>query len=219
MKELKKKLFITSCYLVVSILLLLYVSYSQYRINIEAIVIMPRVQSMNCAINLSTSSGTAIGLVNEPIAKLYGFLDTLAPGSSASKYCEEDDQNHKIVVTINSTTDTAIGIDYTLSVITDGVLPLEFILKDDSGEYSVKSVTGKSQELIFVDTMQRPILYTLTKDAVCNNKHYIYVGWNTDDPDGQDISLCKEVEKICIKAKVVGQPGEQMKLKEEYYER
>ena len=237
--QLKKKLFILAGYLMVTALLFVYVSYSQYKITVEATVRMPKVYTMQAGIDLSsvdandveTDRGLKYGVdfvaddhtTTERAIEAKGFLDELVPGNKAETYASSGsgDTQHKLVVKVNNqlveegvTTASPLGVQYTLSVETDGVLPLQFILYDNGATYSALTVHGGPQSVQFIDPSTGAAkVFTIDAGGESEDKpwrentHEIYVGWNNSDSKGTDISLCKEVEKIVVKAKITALPA------------
>ena len=238
--QLKKKLFILAGYLMVTALLFVYVSYSQYKISMEATVRMPKVYTMSAGIELeSKTSGSAIVPRNlkhgvdyladdhtttEQAVEIKGFLDELMPGNKAETYAASSTESqHKLVVKMNnklekedgSVSASKLDIKYSLSIQTDGVLPLHFIMfAADGTTYSaVTTHTNSVQEVAFKDASGNIKEFYISAGAIEAGKdfnektHEIYVGWNNDDKNGTDIALCKEVEKIVVKAKITALPA------------
>lgn len=253
--QLKKKLFILAGYLMVTALLFVYVSYSQYKISIEATVRMPKVYTMSAGIDLSSVSGGAITdrglkfgvdeLADEHVAEgkteketaveIKGFLDELVPGNKAETFAAKENNEpgsetqHKLVVKIDNkletedpetgekiTTASPLDIKYTLSVQTDGVLPLHFVLYDNGTTYSALTTHTADkavQEVVFKNPDGSAKEFFISAGAIDaakgfnENTHEIFVGWNNTSTGNTDIELCKEVEKIVVKAKITSLPA------------
>ena len=239
LSKLKKKLFTLAAYLLVSASLLVYVSYSQYKIKYEATVIMPKVYTMKAGLklysktgeggaeenrglvqNLELASGTDLAetvLTTEDTVVINGFLDELMPGNVAATYAstgDADGAQHKLIIAVDNalggTADaeaSRLGIKYSLSVSTDGILPLHFILIDKNGaECSLKTnhTGSKTEEQYFKDADGKPVEFELPAGEYSINDHNVYVGWNNEDANGRNIELCKEIDKIVIKAHITG---------------
>ena len=252
LNKLKKRLFVLAGYALVTGLLFVYVSYSQYKMSMYARVRMPESLTLQAGLALSgtgtpteNTSGGAVqtadrGLHAVADVSIDGFMDTLVPGNKAATYADASStesitNNHKLVVSVNNIAEPEvkdadgnvvtsakaldIGLEYTLTVKTDGMLPLEFVLKGDDGNYykgrSVHNGTEQAIKLTKVgaDPNGEPDGTTEAKFIIPGGvpetkDHFIYVGWNNQDENGTDIALCKELDRIVIQAHITGLPQE-----------
>ena len=108
----KKKLFIAASYLVVSVLLLMLVTYGQYRIRIKGDVVMPAAETNQASLAISHN------------------LDATYAGDASG--------NRMVSVTVYDHFEqekTGIPLEYTLRIYSKGILPLQFLLVDGNDKY------------------------------------------------------------------------------------
>ena len=226
-RQLKKRLFILAGYLFITAILLVYLSYSSYRIKIETTVLMPRTYTMSASLGIDYNESltkeddgyqNAKALTTAAVTlEDYNALVGLAPGKNAETYALQsgDDikESHKFSVTINNmdvngTSPCALDLYYTLEVETAGRLPLSFVIEEDgtiTGSAVVDCTENEqTTSAIFVsESTHEPLVYKLEAgETLSENTHNIYIGWNDDSPRAADIDLCREVDKITIRAKI-----------------
>ena len=192
----KKKLFVAAAYLLVAALLLVFVSYGQYKIKINA-DLMYKAATMQAQISLAHS-------FDNHSAAVGGWLADLQPGDKASEACTAGDANRKIGVTISNHADatgeqTEVDMKYTLRITSAGRLPLEFVLKDGTTTYtSVKS----GSEYKFVDGSGNEAEFSIGHSGDIDQNYEIYVGWDNTSSELTDASYRKEVDVLEIRADV-----------------
>ena len=139
LKKLKKKLFIAGAYLLIFFLLLLYVSYSAYRIHIAADVIMP--QAIPVQAGLTVSCNLADGKTVDAQGIV---LNGLQPGEKVST--ASDATERIISVTVKNSTVSEVSKlpqSFKIYVEETGPIPLEIILTDDEDpSFSARAVTS-----------------------------------------------------------------------------
>ena len=149
LKALRKKLFILGAYLVIALALLVYVSYSSFRISMYGDVLLPQADGFQAGFelteNLTSGSAVVVG----------DFLEGLRPGDSASKKCADDESAYRIDVKVSNgaiivreveSNDpnvdpekietlmySTLDLKYTLRITTSANMPLDFVLKSDLG--------------------------------------------------------------------------------------
>jgi len=215
-------------YLIVTAILLVYVSYSSYKIRINTTVRMPQTYTISAGLDMDEydeaeyASGDIGGIyLTSASVELtsYSALVGLAPGTSATTYAdsstvEEIAKNHKFVVNVsNKQPDNENGyckldLSYNLEVETTGRLPLTFALKDTSSGAVVatavinRSATEAACKANFVDNGNNLAKFSLSGATLNTNTYEIFIGWNDDDVDSSSMDLCREVDKITIRAKI-----------------
>ena len=128
----KKKLFIAASYLAVSVLLLMLVTYGQYRIRIKGDVVMPAAETIQASLAISHD------LDAETSADLSGYLAGLHPGDNATTHAGDASGNRMVSVTVYDHFEqekTGIPLEYTLRIYSKGILPLQFLLVDGNDKY------------------------------------------------------------------------------------
>ena len=149
LKALRKKLFILGAYLVIALALLVYVSYSSFRISMYGDVLLPQADGFQAGFELTENLTSGSAIVNGK------FLEGLKPGDSASKKCADDESAYRIDVKVSNgaiivreveSNDpnvdpekietlmySTLDLKYTLRITTSANMPLDFVLKSDLG--------------------------------------------------------------------------------------
>lgn len=153
--SLKKKLFILAGYVLAAALLLIYVTYGQYRITIQATVVTPEAAVFSGNIKLEINEST--GIVNS--SAYSQFLSGLIPGDRAHFFATEhpNDTNHKMKLEVSNfqeqpvqtqsdegeQTEPAVteklvseaDLRYTIRLYSTGFIPVEYVMvKQPVGE-------------------------------------------------------------------------------------
>lgn len=224
--KLKKRLFIVAGYLLVATAMLVYVSYSHFRMKIEAQVYMPETYEIQASMSLDPKLSTA-----QSVELGSAFLNELNPSSDAA------DLDSKRCITLfvsngDTTSPEAISsvseldAKYTITIESSGRLPLEFLIYDSVEEgqakttYTAVAFDGSYSygdgplEFRFTDengTEFRPALPQGTEGAATRNMHKIYVGWDQSarlrgdyDPSVfESMDFRKEIDEIRVKIEII----------------
>ena len=227
--QLKKKLFIVACYLLVALALLLYVTYSHYRMRIQAEVYMPETYAIEASMSLDPRLTTG-----ESIMLNSAFLNELNPASDADAYAQNDNPHYRILLRVANADTTAseevtikdeVAWTYKLTIETSGRLPLEFVVYEDDESGTPEKYTAVAYNGTYSDS---PLEYKFTNaegeelqvalPAVAEpdgdiqvNVHKIYVGWdktkqNTADYDPsvyENVEFRKEVDELKLRVSLV----------------
>ena len=212
LEKLKKKLFIIGVYLLVAAGMLVYVSYSQYRISIKGTVAMPQAYNVQASIFLGhtlTSDGA--------IYVGHTVLKDLSPGCDAASFAGSNDANHKITVSVNNSEGyedptvevSPLDLTYKIYIRSTGRLPLEFVTSGPDGKlYKATAYTGNNETELtyrFTNNGTEPA-FTLTGGAFSKIEHNIYVGWDTSNVEFEDAAFRKEVDELMLVAELVAEP-------------
>lgn len=215
-KKLKKKLFVSGAMVVLSALLLIVVSFGQYRIKVSGQINMPE------AAEIETS------IIVEPDLTTHGddteiVLTDLQPGDSAKVYASDSNINRRFKLTVTNATGTnvsKVGIKYSISIETANRIPLEFYLvpaSDTNSRFASKyEGNGNTGIYKFYDNNYEKKFSIEKTNEVKSCEYYIYTGWdnsgsiasttNHQDSTARDktgASYRKEVEVINVKVNVV----------------
>lgn len=226
LEQLKKKLFVLGGYLLVTAALLVYVSYSQYRITVNGTVEMPPAYNVQAALGLNQAISSQGALYFDS-----AFLNDIAPGSNAETFASNNDDDHKITLTVTNTDSTAEGsgdispldLTYRIYIKTGGRIPLKFItFDDDDNKYIATAYTDGSQdELIYTfkkdGTGDEP-LFNLSGAAFSTHTNEIFVGWDNSKTEYEDARFRKEVDELLIVAELVAKSPKKLENSElEWY--
>lgn len=212
-QKLKKKLFVTGAMVIVSAVLLVVVSFGQYRIKITGEIQMPEAADIQASIELVP------GFINQG-ENTEVFLTDLQPGDSAQEFASESNVNRRFKLTVSNATGTnvsQVGLKYSIIITTDNRLPLDFYLvpvSDTDAGYSCKDISGSYR---FYDGESEKMFTIAKGTSVVSDEYYIYTGWNNKgsvtvtnsmhkDTTGRkntDAKYRKEVDVINVKVNVV----------------
>lgn len=200
---LRRRLFILAAYVVVTAALLIYVSYSNYRLLRTATVQFPEATFM--AATLTLTPNTADGKNEVYAANMDAVLANLAPGDNVTDLADAEDIDHRIVLTVKSFaseepdepeepengeeggeeepehTVTPLAMDYVIKVKSFGHLPLDLMLVEEDGTSYKSQRTGSygAYEYRFYSdsSFSEEAEFHFDKDTEAEKTFYIYVGW------------------------------------------
>lgn len=209
LKNLKKKLFIAGAYLLIFFLLLLYVSYSAYRIHIAADVIMPQVIPAQAGLTVSCNLADGKTVDAQGIV-----LNGLQPGEKVST--ASDATERIISVTVKNSTVSEVSKlpqRFKIYVEETGPIPLEIILTDDEDpSFSAKAKTtviDNNYDKIKVagfakEDGSEPVFSIGAND---NEQHSfkLHFGWN-NDIKVHSSTIRKELATVNIRVELTGLP-------------
>ena len=199
---LRRRLFILAAYVVVTAALLVYVSYSNFKLMRTATVQFPETEFM--AATLTLTPNIQDGKDGEYAAEtnMSAVLADLAPGDVVTKLAQDEDVNHRLTLTVKSfeqeednggggsepeKTVTPLAMDYHLVLKSYGHLPLELLLIRDGDSVSYKtqrtgSYTNTYEYRFYLpgaseDDYSQEAVFHFDEDEDNEHKFYIYVGW------------------------------------------
>ena len=224
--KLKKRLFIVAGYLLVATAMLVYVSYSHFRMKIEAQVYMPETYAIQASMSLDPKLSAA-----QSVDLDAAFLNDLNPSSDAADF-----DSRKCITIVVSNGDTTspeaisslseLDAKYTISIESSGRLPLEFLICDslepgqEKTTYTAVAFDGSYSygdgplEFRFKDengAEYRPVLPKGIEGASAQNTHKIYVGWDQSARLKSDyapsvyenMDFRKEIDEIRVKIELI----------------
>jgi len=217
-KSMKKKLFIGGAYLVVALLLLIYVSYSAYRIKISATVQMPEALAQKASLYVEYNQATGSQVDPRGI-----MLSGLRPNEKAATYESMGyeaarDAGRAIRFSVSNaafidesgspgSTRSKLAIQYKLQLDETGVVPLKCILVQicEDGQkkrYTVSTGEGYEQRTRTVkDGGGNDAVFVINNDKLRTDNFELYFGW--DDAKGVYSSNDrKEIASVGIRAQI-----------------
>ena len=222
-----KKFFVILAFLLVLGMLFLLISFAKYRKKIDGEIRMPEAKMIQATLSLDKDLA-AMNLASST------YLADLQPGDEVRDFLENEDVDHRIVVTItnhglvgtSTTLDerTELKLRYKLYLEGTDHLPLEFIMVDEQGQKYIAKKTGSrycfyplntNNGTETVETTEAEFTIAETEDIA--QIYTIYVGWNNRVSGADDAAklLCaqeltnadyrKEVEMLTLRAEIVAE--------------
>ncbi len=234
MNMLKKRLFILAAYILVSAILLAYVSYGQFKITRKGDTTLPAAEGFYATISLrENEDADATVLTSE-------LLSGLLPGDNAMTFATDDIANRKLTLTVtpseaiageDGTTTTytsTLDLQYAIRIYSDRSIPLQFVLVDptdstkkyvssyedgvykfynESEKETVKITSWREKETDYykADTASGEVLFNLPANNAATQTCLLYVGWDTMKDTGNKYR--KEVDVLKIGAQITAKSG------------
>ena len=224
-----KKLFVALAFLLVLGMLFLLISFAKYRKKINGEIHMPEAKMIQATLSLDKDLAT-MNLASST------YLADLQPGDEVRDFLENEDVDHRIVVTItnhglvgtSTTLDerTELTLHYKLYLNSTDHLPLEFIMVDDNEQrYIAKKANNANSRYHFYplnsngSTEETEAEFTINKAEEIVQTYYLYMGWDnnisgsTDEEkllSAQELTNAdyrKEVEMLTLRAEIVADRG------------
>lgn len=216
----KKILFIAAAFLLVIALLFGLFSYAKFRKKFHGNVIMPEAKLLQAQLTLD------MNLEKIASGQLETYLAQLQPGDDVKQFTEEDEADHRMVVTIlnhavvsenpakqaGEDTYSAIPMKYRIRIGSAGHLPLEFILIDtqDSKQYISRREENEYRFYEIVteadpEEGENPEVTVSETEAEflmeystseLKNIYRIYVGWDNDADEAMDLTAAKYRKEV-----------------------
>ena len=210
----RRKLFIIASYLVVTALLLVMVSYGQYRISMDAEMNMPSAWLIQASLALENDQRT----IETGVDAVQAYLADLKPGDEPEDTNEDGTPIHAIQFQVRNYTNendvTQLGLQYTVRVKYAARLPLKMILIDpDDDTVTYESVRDeRTKAYLFMDSESEEKVFTFGTDET-EKSFVILVGWDNDYVDSTNLkesswsnvtgSLEKEVDVLQVYTEIV----------------
>lgn len=208
MLNVKKKIFMILCYLLVIAAMFGTISWARYKKELKATVVIPRAADFQASLQLGDSED-----------KIETILTRFRSGETALD--NQKKNQHGLAFTVNNASIPAQGegdtgeisetpLSYTIRVYGKGNMPLSARLYDVDGERTYEGVWVKRDEggfFVFevgnaAGTEEQEFQFPALRYQ--ENDFILYLGWkaadNTDDYD--DRKYMKEVERLEIRATV-----------------